>query len=163
MDIIKQLESKIINASDGLPDEIFYFVSKITPLVNVDLLIQNDNEETLLAWREDPIAGNGWHIPGGIIRFKETFASRIEKVAVIEIGEHNIEYVKEPLSINQIIRKTGNTRGHFISMLFKCKLSENYKLDNKSLNHNEAGYLKWHNSCPKNLLPLQYEIYGQYL
>ena len=141
----------------------FTFISKLTPLVNVDLLIQNNIKETLLAWREDPIAGNGWHIPGGIIRFKETFSERIKKVAKLEIGEHNIEFEKQPLEINQVIRKNGNTRGHFISILYRCKLSENFKIDNKALYENDPGYLKWHNSCPKEFLPLQHDIYSQYL
>jgi ADP-ribose pyrophosphatase YjhB (NUDIX family) len=163
MDPIKQLENEIIDAPNGLPDKLFYFISKLTPLVNVDLLIQNDTKQTLLAWREDPIAGNGWHIPGGIIRFKETFSERIIKVAELEIGENNIEFENKPLEINEVIRKTGNTRGHFISMLYRCKLSKNFKIDNKNLYEHDPGYLKWHSSCPKELLPLQHEIYNQYL
>ena len=73
-DAIAFLEKEVPNPSAGLPDELFYYISKTTPLVNVDLLIKDENGRILLAWREDPIAGIGWHIPGGIIRFKETFA-----------------------------------------------------------------------------------------
>ena len=55
----------------GLPDDIFYLVSRLTPMINVDLLIVNEQNEKLLTWREDQFYGPGWHIPGGIIRFKE--------------------------------------------------------------------------------------------
>lgn len=42
-------------------------------MVNVDLLIKNvSSNETLLTWREDEYYGPGWHVPGGIVRFKET-------------------------------------------------------------------------------------------
>ena len=37
------------NAKAGLPDEVFTYISTVTPLVNVDLLIRNDKGETLLA------------------------------------------------------------------------------------------------------------------
>lgn len=46
--IIDILESSIQNPSKGLPEELFLFVSRITPLVNVDLLIKNEQNHTLL-------------------------------------------------------------------------------------------------------------------
>ncbi|MDB4264988.1 hypothetical protein N9893_02880, partial [bacterium] len=83
---ITSLDRSIQNATEGLPDEVFYFVSRTTPLVNVDLLIKDEDGRTLLAWRDDLYSGTGWHVPGGIVRFKETFESRVLKVAEIEIG-----------------------------------------------------------------------------
>ena len=160
---INKLESEISNPSCGLPDDIFYFISKITPLVNVDLLVKDSLARTLLAWRKDPIAGNGWHLPGGIVRFKETFGDRIQKVSELEIGDKDINFNPNPLAINQIIRKIGKTRGHFISILYKCTLSDNFKIDNRELTEEEPGYLMWHNSCPDNLLSLQREIYSEYV
>ena len=72
-EIIDILESSIPNPSKGLPEEVFLFVSRITPLINVDLLIKNEQNHTLLTWRNDSYY-LGWHIPGGIIRYKETIA-----------------------------------------------------------------------------------------
>src|SRR3954451_13793393 len=61
---------------DGLPEEFFLFLSRYTPIVNVDLLIQEaigeDRRRTLLTWRDDETYGAGWHVPGGIIRYKES-------------------------------------------------------------------------------------------
>ena len=71
----------IPNAQTGLPEELFYFVSQLTPLINVDLLIKNQQGQTLLTWRDDRFHGPAWHIPGGIIRFKEKIEDRILKVA----------------------------------------------------------------------------------
>ena len=70
-EIIRMLEEKIENPRIGLPQEVFFLVSRLTPMVNVDLLIKDEKGRTLLAWRDDEFVGKGWHVPGGIIRFKE--------------------------------------------------------------------------------------------
>ena len=68
---IEALDKLVPDAKAGLPEDIFLFVSRMTPMVNVDLLIQNEAGETLLAWRDDEYAGKGWHVPGGIVRYKK--------------------------------------------------------------------------------------------
>ena len=55
-------------------------------MINVDLLIRDDTDRTLLTWRHDAFYGPGWHVPGGIIRFKESAANRIAAVAQGELG-----------------------------------------------------------------------------
>ena len=55
------------DAKVGLVDSVFYMVSRLTPMVNVDLLIKNDANQILLTWRADRYYGPGWHIPGGIM------------------------------------------------------------------------------------------------
>ena len=50
-----------------LPAKEFLEISKKTPLINVDLLIENEDGDVLLSWRDDEYCGTGWHIPGGII------------------------------------------------------------------------------------------------
>ena len=145
------LEDQIGDASTGLPEEIFYFVSRTTPMVNVDLLIKDETNRTLLAWRNDSLAGQGWHLPGGIIRFKEKIEDRLVKVAEIEVGVR-VGYDPEPIAINQIIVDGRNTRGHFISLLYKCRLNGEFRPRNDGLRSTDAGYLRWHSSCPEDLL-----------
>lgn len=157
---IKFLEKQIKSPSVGLPEEIFYFISRITPMINVDLLIKDENGRTLLSWRDDEYCGKGWHIPGGIIRFKEKIENRIQKVAETEIRT-KIKFDPVPLAINQLILKQ-KTRGHFISVLYKCFLSENFIIKNKNLSEKNPGYLKWHDSCQKDLLKF-HKIYKKYL
>ena len=74
------------NANEGLPLDVFYFISQLTPLINVDLLVKNSQGQVLLTWRDDQFHGPAWHIPGGIIRFKERIETRIAKVAQSELG-----------------------------------------------------------------------------
>ena len=73
---IHKIEKQIHNPKQGLPEEIFLFATRITPMINVDLLIKDYNGNTLLTWRDDGYHKPGWHIPGGIIRLKEKLAKR---------------------------------------------------------------------------------------
>lgn len=154
------LEKKIQNPSLGLPEEVFLFISRITPMVNVDLLIKDENGRTLLSWRDDQFHGAGWHLPGGVVRFKEELKKRVQKVAETEIGTA-VEFEHVPIAINEIICKH-NTRGHFISLLYKCFLSGKYAPRNKGLTERNKGYLKWHDSCPSNLVKV-HEMYRKFI
>lgn len=157
---IKFLDKQISNPSSGLPEEVFLFISRVTPLVNVDLLIKDEKGRTLLAWRDDKYASKGWHVPGGIVRFKEKLETRVLKVAETEIGV-KIKFDPMPIAVNQIMCEH-NTRGHSISILYKCFLSNEYVLKNEHLSNKSPGYLMWHDSCPKNLIKV-HKIYRKYI
>lgn len=149
MDILKlqtEIPQALKNAEQGLPDEVFSFVASITPMVNVDLLIQDDKGRVLLAWRNDG-HNYGWHIPGGIIRFKETFADRLHKTAIKELNT-DITFDEQPLKITEIFMPY-QRRGHFISFLHKCYLPKGYEIDNGEKNSDAEGYLKWHEKAPQ--------------
>ncbi len=158
---IAALLAAVPEPSQGLPDNVFYYISQTTPLVNVDLLIKDEKGRTLLSWRNDPYAGKGWHIPGGIVRFKESFSTRIEKVAETEIGT-DIQFDPVPIAIHQIILPDREIRGHFISILFKCFLPDTFIPINEGLSIGDVGYLAWHAHCPQDLLPVQ-DIYRKYI
>jgi colanic acid biosynthesis protein WcaH len=160
-DAIAVLDRYVKNSSEGLPEEIFFYISRTTPLVNVDLLVKDENGRTLLAWRDDQYSGKGWHVPGGIVRYKESLETRVKKVAETEIGA-SIDFDPKPLAINQIIHNEGRDRSHFISILYKCSLPSVFAPDNKGISNTEPGYLMWHETCPDNLLKL-HEIYRKYL
>ncbi|QER42859.1 NUDIX hydrolase [Thermodesulfobacterium sp. TA1] len=161
-ELIEKIESFIANPSEGLPEEIFLLISRITPLINVDLLIKNEKNETLLTWREDKYYGPGWHVPGGIIRYKEKIEERINKVALIELGA-KVEFEAEPLCINEIIVER-KERGHFISLLYKCKLLSppSEKIKYKGFGRPKNGEWMWHKGCPKNLIKVHH-IYKKYI
>ncbi len=157
---IELLDRQISNPSSGLPEEVFFFVSRLTPMVNADLLIKDENGRTLLSWRDDSFAGAGWHVPGGIVRFKEKLEERVQKVAETEIGTV-VEFDPVPVTINQVICKH-DTRGHFISILYKCFLSNKFIPKNTGLSKTDVGYLMWHDSCPENMVKV-HEMYRKYI
>lgn len=158
--MIHFLEKQIEDPTRGLPEEIFLFASAITPMVNVDLLVKDSDRRILLAWRNDPWYGNGWHVPGGIIRVKESFDDRIQKCAIQELHS-KVEYHKEPLEMFQIIEKDFATRCHFFSFVFECFLPENYQINNGELSEYDTGFLAWHEHFPDQMLRC-HEVYRKY-
>lgn len=159
--LLKTIEPFILNPMEGLPEDLFLFISRLTPLVNVDLLIKNDNNETLLTWRNDGLLPAGWHIPGGIIRFKEKMARRIALVARNELGAE-VTFEPAPLAINEAIEASRNVRGHFVSLLFNCRLASRPA---EHLRYNggqpEAGQWAWHAKCPHDIISV-HEMYRKY-
>jgi len=142
----------------GLPQELFYFVSQLTPLVSVELLVKNQDRQTLLTWRHDKFHGPGWHIPGGIVRFKEHIDQRIQQVAQTEIG-CAVRYGEKPIAIHSMVNKERDIRGHFISLLYLCELA------GQPLSTNAAqaptpmeGQWRWHDSAPCELIKV-HEVY----
>ena len=158
---ISFLDHQVPNPTDGLPDELFFYISRTTPLINVDLLIKDENNRTLLSWRNERYTGIGWHVPGGIIRFKETLETRIRKVAETEIGTA-VSFDQAPVAITQFIHPDQNIRGHFISLLYNCFLHGSFVPQNNALSRNENGYLAWHDSCPSQLFKF-HEIYREFI
>jgi ADP-ribose pyrophosphatase YjhB (NUDIX family) len=160
--MIEELESLIGDPSKGLPEDVFLFLSRVTPMINVDLLIQDEAGRTLLTWREDAYNAPGWHIPGGIIRFKETFADRIHAVARLELGT-TVSFREEPLAVNQVIHPSRKDRGHFISLLYACRL---LAPPDEGLRHSggvaRPGAWAWHVACPEKLISV-HEMYRRFL
>ena len=150
--LIRQLESHIDPRTGGLPEELFLFVSRITPLVNVDLLIRDDSKRTLLTWRSDRFFGPGWHVPGGIIRHKEAAADRIHAVARLELGAA-VTFDPAPILFSENIRSAWRDRGHGVSLLYRCRLAG--PPDPRWRYTPEApqpGQWLWHEKCPENLI-----------
>ena len=150
--LIEQIEAHVKNPSKGLPEDIFYLAGRLTPFINVDLLVQDDLGRTLLSWRDESLFENNlrsaWHIPGGIIRLRETISERLHKVAMNEMRGKLISFSKEPLKVGQFIDHHTKNRSHHIGLLYKCKLEDNYEIDNKNLNFGDSGFLEWHSSPP---------------
>ena len=116
--------NSVPDASSGLGEHLFHAISRLTPMVNVDLLVQKTfqgKRHTLLSWREDDFY-IGWHFPGGIVRFKEKLLDRIIKVSEDELSSEVIRS-EGPLAINEITNPERDVRGHFISFLYSVELS----------------------------------------
>ena len=145
------LTSAIGDPRHGLPENIFLFISQIAPLVNVDLLIQDDAGRTLLTWRDDQYFGAGWHVPGGIIRYKEVAADRVRACAREELGAE-VSFEPSPILISETIREQ-QERGHFVSLLYRCRLLTPPDGHRKALaDPPSRGEWMWHERCPANLL-----------
>lgn len=145
----------------GLGQELFLLVSSLTPIVNVDLLVYNPKGQFLLTWRDDPHCGQGWHVPGGCVRFRETCEERIKKVAQRELCINAICFDKDPIKFFEIIShehrdiENQNERAHFITLVYKCYAPANFSIKNQSVKEGEVGYMQWFDHLPDNLLSIQ--------
>ncbi|MCB1916284.1 MAG: NUDIX domain-containing protein [Rhodocyclaceae bacterium] len=160
--MIDALAEQVPEPADGLPEELFLWVSSLTPMVNVDLMIHDAEGRALLTWRHDRFYGPGWHVPGGIIRFKERTASRIAAVAAHELGAR-VRCTRQPVAIHEVMHPNRRVRGHFISLLYACRL---VTPPDASRRHRIAsprpGDWAWHRLCPPDLIPV-HEIYRDYI
>jgi len=156
------VEANAGKAQRDLPEDLFLLISRLMPMVNVDLLIKDSRNRTLLTWRDDEIYGAGWHLPGGVIRFRETAVDRVRKVAVSELGAE-VNFEPTPLWVAEIIHPTRDTRGHAVALLYRCTLAgapreaRQYRGGRPA-----AGAWHWHEHCPPDLLPF-HRIYKRFL
>lgn len=159
---IETLKTAIGSARGGLPEEVFLYVSSLTPMINVDLLVRDDAGRTLLTWRDDAFYGPGWHIPGGIIRFKESAGERIAAVAAGELGAR-VRFAPQPIALHEITNPNRDVRGHFISLLYACRLEsppdERRRFDPASPRN---GHWAWHAGSPEELIRV-HDIYRPWL
>jgi colanic acid biosynthesis protein WcaH len=156
-DHVAAIEAAIGDARQGLPEPVFELLGRITPIVNVDLLVRSQAGETLLTWRQDALY-LGWHLPGGVVRFQEPMAHRVAEVARIELGA-TVSIVRDPVAVREIIDPARAARGHFVSFLFECTLTsalDEARRCRGAVPHD--GQWAWHASPPPDLL----DIHGIY-
>ena len=161
-EVLNQVRFLPANPAEGLPEDVFLLVSRLTPMINVDLLIKDREGRTLLTWRDDGYCNPGWHIPGGIIRYKESISDRIKKTALNEIGTE-VKFIKKPLEIKEFVHPLRKNRGHFISLLYRCFLVG--AMDRGRMfksGRPKSGEWAWHDKCPVNLLSV-HEVYRRHI
>lgn len=161
-DAINFLDTECKDPRLGLPEPVFLLISRLIPMVNVDLLIKDDMGRTLLTWRDDIYHGRGWHIPGGVIRFGETLHERIAAVAKLELG-CEIVFDEHPVATNEHIAETRRERGHAISFLYRCKLgTEPLRQLKYQGGDPQPGMYDFFSKAPDNLLKV-HDMYREYI
>ena len=160
-DHIREIESAAGDASRGLPEDIFLMTTRLTPMINVDLLIKTP-EGVLLTWREDRHFVPGWHIPGGIIRFMEKIDTRLDAVAFSELGA-TLKKERKLLNIHEFFYPELSSRNHFISLLYEVELSSEVTIPRcTNLTAPKHGEYAFFRTAPENLLE-PHEIYRKFL
>jgi ADP-ribose pyrophosphatase YjhB (NUDIX family) len=70
-----------------IPDELYNQIFSHVPRLCVDLVVRDDTmSKVLLIRRAIPPYENQWHLPGGMIRFKETLADAVSRIAQKEFA-----------------------------------------------------------------------------
>ncbi|MBQ4799508.1 GDP-mannose mannosyl hydrolase [Pseudoalteromonas sp. MMG006] len=74
-----------------LPLNTFKTVIKSTPLVSIDLIVRNNNNDILLGKRKNRPAKKAWFVPGGRILKDEKFDSAFRRLISDELGLFQVE------------------------------------------------------------------------
>lgn len=149
---LEAVEAAIGDPSLGIPEDVLRFISRLVPQVNVDLLIRDERGRTLLTWRDDDLFGPGWHLPGSLIRYKESAAARVRACAVDELGA-DVSADAAPMFVNEAISPQ-QTRGHHVSLLYRCRLLSDPDPARKAGPVPRAGDWRWHEGAPTNLITI---------
>ena len=81
--------------STKFSDQDFLEIIDKTPLVSIDLIIQNSDKKILLGKRCNKPAQGYWFVPGGRIRKNETIEQAIKRISETELGfEINLNEVE---------------------------------------------------------------------
>ena len=147
------LDSWASDPRAGLPEELFLFISRLVPMINVDLLITDDQGRIMLTWRDDELFGAGWHVPGGMIRYKETAEERVRATALAELGA---EVTFDPCPIvGQIIEPERRLRGHLIPLTYRCRLTSPPDEESRFKGGDpQRGQWHWHASFPEDMIAI---------
>ena len=141
-----------IDPKKDLGKPLFEVVSGMVPNVNVDLLCYDSSNRFALVYRHDRFYGPGWHIPGGVLRFKERLENRLTLTAKRELQINSITEISK-INISEIFAKDRDVRGHFISFLFRAKSKELDKNGNFNPRTNyENGSIAMFSKPPNNLI-----------
>ncbi len=136
-----RIAKKIDKPHEGLPKAVFQALCKVVPFAACELAIVNSKKEILLVWRDDKF-WRGWHFPGGLIRFRESFEARIEKNAWEELGA-KIETLQFLFPMNYPQSK----RGHNVALVFLCRTEMKPKKG------------RWFKTMPKNIIEEHKEVW----
>ena len=146
--MLEAILAKLSGSGAELPPALFRFVTEICATSNVDLLVQDDEQRVMLAWREDAF-GAGWHVPGSIIRHREEIAHRIEACAADEFG-CDLDVAERPVALVQIF----DDRGHSVSLCHTAALrgTPGQRVVQEG-DTPQPGSLRWFDELPGSFYP----------
>ena len=156
-----EMNKEGIEQEKGLGTELFHFSSTLAPVVNVDILVIDEKGRVLLSWRDDVQTDTGWHIPGSCIRFRETLEEAVQRCAQNELGSP-VTHSPEPIKVYEFHWKSyrphvddQRERAHFITLVYACRLPDDYNLEDHNLPEGKPGHLKWFDTLPEDMLLIQ--------
>lgn len=112
----------------ALPD--FKQIIKNTPLVSIDLVIEDPDGRILLGWRSNAPAKGYWFVPGGRIVKDEHFGDAFQRIAKTELGlklsfeDANFLGVFEHIYPNDNFAGEAGYGTHYIVLAYRIKLNE---------------------------------------
>ncbi|NRA79519.1 MAG: GDP-mannose mannosyl hydrolase [Pseudoalteromonas sp.] len=128
-----------------LEQKTFETVIDSTPLVSIDLVVLNENNEALLGQRLNRPAEGFWFVPGGRILKNESLADAFKRLTLNELG------IELELSIAELLGPydhfyddcvfNDKIKTHYVAIAYVLRLTKQ-QLDALPLNEQHAAY-KW--------------------
>lgn len=147
-----------IDARTGLGNELYETISQLVPSVSIDLIIRNYQlTDTLVTWREDKFYGPGWHVPGGVLRFKELLDERIQIVLLDELGVESYKCGGR-IGVHEMFNEERDIRGHFISLVYEVILTTPPRESLRAGSRPRNGQWAWFKECPSDLIHNQKQL-----
>lgn len=115
---------------NSLSHDEFRSIVKDTPLVSIDLIIENPEGDVLLGWRNNSPAKGFWFVPGGRIQKDEDFREAFKRITKAETG---LEFLLEEaffFGVYQHIYPNDNFTDdpsfgtHYVVIAYRIKLEE---------------------------------------
>lgn len=118
----------------------FIDVIKKTPLVAIDLIVKNKQDEVLLGLRNNAPAKDFWFVPGGRILINEHIADAFQRIALGELGinvsikdAHFLGIFEHFYQDNFLLEPGVGT--HYIVLAYEIKISAPIKKLPKDQHH----------------------------
>jgi ADP-ribose pyrophosphatase YjhB (NUDIX family) len=108
-----------------LPHESFLKTFELVPRVAINLLVENQDGNLLLAKRAIPPSPDVWHFPGSFLLKGETIQACLIRIAKDEI---NLELKGEPELAGVFEDLDKDPRGHVIDVVYRIRLKADISL-----------------------------------
>ncbi len=132
---------------EKLPEEDFIQIIKNTPLVAIDLIVENEDHNILLGWRKNAPAKGYWFVPGGRIFKNEKFPDAFKRITKNELGKSYPLSDASFLGVFEHIYPGENVSGregfgtHYVVIAFRLKVY----LPELYLNEEQHAGFRWSN------------------
>ena len=127
-----------------LDDALFEQVISTTPLVSIDLIVEDSSGRVLLGQRLNRPAQGFWFVPGGRIRKDEKIADAFARLSLDEVGRSiGIEQARFLGVYQHLYRDTvfgENNSTHYVVLAFSINLDVDSGGDMPTLQH---GAYRW--------------------
>ena len=138
-----------MSIDDGfLTNEIFEIVLENTPLVSVDIILENEKNQFLLGRRRNQPAKGFWFVPGGRIRKGELIIDALKRVALEEVGleikDHNYNFLGafDHIYENSIFStKTRPSSTHYVALGFHYQIRAEEVSQVENPQHSELSWM----------------------
>ncbi|KAA3667473.1 GDP-mannose mannosyl hydrolase [Pectobacterium carotovorum subsp. carotovorum] len=111
-----------------MDNDSFSFIINNTPLISIDIMVVNSDEDILLGKRKNQPAKGYWFVPGGRILKSETLEGAFARLTHDELGtvipfdQAEFQGVYEHFYENSYL--DDNISTHYVVLLYKVKIRE---------------------------------------